>query len=73
MKIQTPGLIFIKSLAHLLFHSIIPLVVGVGGLLLVQGCSSAPTHEPKTTQEIRGDSDRFFNTMQEEEDAKKAK
>ena len=76
MKIQPPGQIFKKkSLPHLLFNSILPLVVGVGGLLLVQGCSSAPepTTEPKTTQEIRGDSDRFFNKMQEEEDANKSK
>ena len=62
-----------KSISQMLLYTILPLVVGIGGILVVQGCSSAPEPDPPTTSEIRGDSDRFFQKMQKEEDANKSK
>ena len=44
------------------------ILVGVAGLTWA-GCSSSPppAPAPPTTQQIRGDSDRFFDKMKQEE------
>lgn len=49
------------------------MVLGVALLLYACGSSPEPPPTPPTTQEIRGDSDRFFEKMQKEEDANKSK
>ncbi len=47
------------------------MVVGMAWFLGI-GCSSGPEEPPasRTTQDIRGDSDRFFQKMEREEEKK---